>query len=191
MYIYNLKKFKLLAFWRKLTPFIGQKCTYEKVPKNWAGPPPLFGQNPKEQQFFLRIPSLGTKSHFFQTWLLILQKGHKQILCLHNHPLQFPSSKVQPSAPTQTGRSRRDTRPNRRKPTNDVGYGLRGSTTSTTTTPTSNLCMIQGSFKTAHTDQILFSLEFPIDVAFFYQSDLHQPEFLLTGQKETLAVNNL
>ena len=58
MYIYNLKKFKLLAFWRKFTPFIGQKCTYEKVPKNWAGPPPSFGQNPKEQQFFLRIPSL-------------------------------------------------------------------------------------------------------------------------------------
>ena len=27
-------KFKLLAFWRKQTPFIDQKCTYEKVPKN-------------------------------------------------------------------------------------------------------------------------------------------------------------
>ena len=34
LYIYNLKnslKFRLLAFWRKLTPFIDQKCFYEKV----------------------------------------------------------------------------------------------------------------------------------------------------------------
>ena len=36
----NSLKFKSLAFWRKKTPFIDQKCTYEKVPKNWAGPPP-------------------------------------------------------------------------------------------------------------------------------------------------------
>ena len=34
----NILKFKLLAFWRKLTPFIDQKCTYEKVTKIWAGP---------------------------------------------------------------------------------------------------------------------------------------------------------
>ena len=36
-HVYNLKnslKFKLLAFWSKQTPFIDQKCTYEKVPKN-------------------------------------------------------------------------------------------------------------------------------------------------------------
>ena len=36
-YTYNLKKsleFKSLAFWRKQFPFIAQKCTYEKVPKN-------------------------------------------------------------------------------------------------------------------------------------------------------------
>ena len=43
----NSLKFKILAFWRKKTPFIDQKCTYEKVTqKNWAGPsPPSFGQN--------------------------------------------------------------------------------------------------------------------------------------------------
>ena len=51
-------KFKLLAFCKKQTPFIDQKCTYEKVAKNWAGPSsPTFGQNPKEQQFFLVKPS--------------------------------------------------------------------------------------------------------------------------------------
>ena len=36
-HVYNLKnslKFKLLAFWRKQTPFIAQKCTSKKVPKN-------------------------------------------------------------------------------------------------------------------------------------------------------------
>ena len=41
LYIYSSLKFKLLAFWRKYTFFIGQKCTYEKVPKIGAGPPPL------------------------------------------------------------------------------------------------------------------------------------------------------
>ena len=61
LYIYNLKnglRFKLLAFWRKCTPFIDQKCTYEKVPKIWAGPPPSFRQNPKEQQLFFGMSSL-------------------------------------------------------------------------------------------------------------------------------------
>ena len=43
-----------MAFWRKYTPFIDQKCTYENVKKNWAGPSPCpsFGQNPKDEQFF-------------------------------------------------------------------------------------------------------------------------------------------
>ena len=47
-------KFKLLAFWRKWTPFIDQKCTFEKVPKKLgrALPTPSFGQNAKEKQFF-------------------------------------------------------------------------------------------------------------------------------------------
>ena len=50
----NSLKFKLLAFWRKQTPFIDQKCTFEKVPKKLgrALPTPSFGQNAKEQQFF-------------------------------------------------------------------------------------------------------------------------------------------
>ena len=52
-HVYNLKnslKFKLLAFWRKHTAFIDQKCTYEKVTKNLGKAlPPSFGQNPKEQ----------------------------------------------------------------------------------------------------------------------------------------------
>ena len=50
---YNLKnslKFKLLAFWRKKTPFIYQKCTYEKVTKKLGRPPP----HPKEQQLSLK-----------------------------------------------------------------------------------------------------------------------------------------
>ena len=36
----NSLKFKLLAFWRKQTPFIDQKCTYEKVKKFGQGLPP-------------------------------------------------------------------------------------------------------------------------------------------------------
>ena len=38
-HVYNLKdilKLKLLAFWRKETPFIDQKCTYEEVTKNFG-----------------------------------------------------------------------------------------------------------------------------------------------------------
>ena len=60
-HVYNIKnslKFKLLAFWRKWTPFIDQKCTYEKVKKKFgqgAPPPsPPIGQNPKEEQLFFR-----------------------------------------------------------------------------------------------------------------------------------------
>ena len=62
LYTYNLKKsleFKSLAFWRKQFPFIDQKCTYEKVPKNLGRAlPPSFGQNPKEQQFPFPFPIL-------------------------------------------------------------------------------------------------------------------------------------
>ena len=55
---YNLKnslKFKLLAFWRKKTPFIGQNCTYEKVSKIWAGQspqPPHLDKIQKNSSFF-------------------------------------------------------------------------------------------------------------------------------------------
>ena len=50
----NSLKFKLLSFWRKYTPFIDQKCNYEKVSKKLGrAPPPSFGQNPNGQQFFL------------------------------------------------------------------------------------------------------------------------------------------
>ena len=63
-HIYNIEnslKFKLLAFWRKWTPFIDQKCTYEKVPKlGRASPFPSFGQNPKEQQILRGVPSIST-----------------------------------------------------------------------------------------------------------------------------------
>ena len=46
----NSLKFKLLAFWRKLTPFIDQKCIYEKVTKNLgrALPPPLIWTKSKK-----------------------------------------------------------------------------------------------------------------------------------------------
>ena len=53
----NNLKFKLLAFWRKWTPFIGQKCTYEKVAKNWAGPSPHLDKIQKNRAFF-RMSSL-------------------------------------------------------------------------------------------------------------------------------------
>ena len=59
-HVYNLKnslKFKLLAFWRKLTPFIDQKCTYEKVTKIWAGPPPIWIKSKRIATFFGK-PSL-------------------------------------------------------------------------------------------------------------------------------------
>ena len=43
-HVYKLKnslKFKLLSFWRKKTPIIDQKCTYEKVTKNLGRALPL------------------------------------------------------------------------------------------------------------------------------------------------------
>ena len=58
--MYNLKnssKFKLLAFWRKYTPLIDQKCTYEKVKKIGQGPSsPSLAQNSKEQILFKTFP---------------------------------------------------------------------------------------------------------------------------------------
>jgi len=57
-HLFNLSVFSSQHF--LFLTFIDQKCTYEKVTKNWAKPSPtLFGQNPKEQQFFLGKPSLG------------------------------------------------------------------------------------------------------------------------------------
>ena len=58
--VHNLKKnslnFKLLAFWRKYTPFIDQKCTYEKVTKKLgrALPLPLIWTTSKSRAFFFR-----------------------------------------------------------------------------------------------------------------------------------------
>ena len=50
----NSLKFKSLALWRKKTPFIDQKCFYEKVPKNWAGPPhPLIWTKSKTAVFIV------------------------------------------------------------------------------------------------------------------------------------------
>ena len=54
-HVYNLKNslmFKLLAFWRNYTPFIDQKALMKRQQKICAGPPPSFGQNPKERQLF-------------------------------------------------------------------------------------------------------------------------------------------
>ena len=51
--IKNSFKFKLLAFWRKKTPFIGQKYTYENVTKNLGKPPPpLIWTKSKRRAFF-------------------------------------------------------------------------------------------------------------------------------------------
>ena len=54
----NSLEFKLLAFWRKYTPFIDQKCTYEKVTKilRRALPPPHLDKIQKNR-YFLK-PSL-------------------------------------------------------------------------------------------------------------------------------------
>ena len=48
----------MLAFWRKETPFIDQKCTYEKVPKKLGSPPPPHLDKIQIQQFFVGKPSL-------------------------------------------------------------------------------------------------------------------------------------
>ena len=56
----NSLKFKLLAFWKEETPLLTKNAHLENVTKKLsrALPPPSFGKNPKEEQFFLRIPSL-------------------------------------------------------------------------------------------------------------------------------------
>ena len=64
-HVYNLEnsqRFKLLAFWRKWTPFIDQKCTYEKAPKNSgrALPPPHLDRIQKNSYFFGK-PSLSQR----------------------------------------------------------------------------------------------------------------------------------
>ena len=52
----NSLKFKSLAFWRKNTPFIDQKCTYEKVPKIGQGlPPPLIRTKSKRTAVFIMV----------------------------------------------------------------------------------------------------------------------------------------
>ena len=58
-HVNNLKNslnFKLLAFWRKYTPFIDQKCTYEKVTKKLgrALPLPLIWTKSKRRAIFFR-----------------------------------------------------------------------------------------------------------------------------------------
>ena len=59
-HVYNLKnslKFKLLAFWREWTPFIDQKCTYEKGTKNLGSalPPPHLDKIQKNSSIFREI----------------------------------------------------------------------------------------------------------------------------------------
>ena len=61
-HVYNLRnslKFKRLAFWRKWTPFIDQKCTYEKVTKNLGrAPSPLIWTKSKRTAAFFVTSSL-------------------------------------------------------------------------------------------------------------------------------------
>ena len=47
-------KFKLLPFWKKKAPLLTKNAPFENVTKKLgrALPPPSFGQNPKEQQYF-------------------------------------------------------------------------------------------------------------------------------------------
>ena len=50
---------KLLTLWSKIDSFYWQKCTYEKVPKNWtATPPPHLDKIQKNSSFFSQAPSL-------------------------------------------------------------------------------------------------------------------------------------
>ena len=61
--VYNLKKqFKvqIIGILEEKDSFYWPKCSSEKLPKNLgrASPHPAFGQNPKEQEFFLIKPSL-------------------------------------------------------------------------------------------------------------------------------------
>ena len=64
--------FKLLAFLRKWTSFIDQKCTCEKVTKNLVralSPPPSFGQSKRTATFFVK-PSL-RQAELFQERMLM------------------------------------------------------------------------------------------------------------------------
>ena len=59
--MYNLTKLfkvQIIGILEEIDSFIDRKCTYEKVPKNWARPPPLSRTNSKKREFFLRRPSL-------------------------------------------------------------------------------------------------------------------------------------
>ena len=57
-YIYNLKKqfkVRIISILQEIDSFIDQKCTSWKCDKKFGqGPPPSFGQNPKEQQYFFQ-----------------------------------------------------------------------------------------------------------------------------------------
>ena len=58
-HVYNLKNslmFKLLAFWRKYTPFIDQKALMKRRQKICAGPPPLVWTKSKRTAAFFRDP---------------------------------------------------------------------------------------------------------------------------------------
>ena len=76
-YIYttykNSVKFKLshaiIGIWRKMTPFIDQKCTYEKVTNNLgrALPPLIWTKSKRTATFFVK-PSL---SDFYNFQLII------------------------------------------------------------------------------------------------------------------------
>ena len=45
-------KVQIIGILEEIDSFIDQNAPLENVTKNWAGPSPSFGQNPKEQQFF-------------------------------------------------------------------------------------------------------------------------------------------
>ena len=67
-HVYNLKnslKFKLLAFWRKQTPFVEQKCTYENVTKNLgrALPPLIWTKSKRAATFFVKPFLRSATSH--------------------------------------------------------------------------------------------------------------------------------
>ena len=74
--------FKLLAFWRKQTHLIDQKCTYEKATKN-SGKfgPPSFGQNPKDQKLFFGTPSL-TLYGAFGYWAQLIRWKCSTEICV-------------------------------------------------------------------------------------------------------------
>ena len=88
-HIYNLKsslKFKLLAFWRKKTPFIDQKCTYEKVPKIWAGPsPPLIGTKSKRTAVFPQETVPQSERGHFSSLTILMRAARARKRCEKRH----------------------------------------------------------------------------------------------------------